>query len=362
MDFLRKALFPFSYLYWLIVWLRDRLFTFGVLPSYRSKIPVICIGNVTVGGNGKSPLVVALAQRFQEQGLKPVILTRGYGGRLKGPCQVEPSSTTISVGDEALMISKLTGACVVVAKSRAKGARYIEQHSLGDIIILDDGLQHRWLQRDINVLVIRAQSEESLDKCFEGTLLPAGDLREPLSQALKRCNLVVFTSRSHSKVNRDIVQEAWDESLPTFYSYLRFSLAEKYSGRVSESEHEKEELEKGSTVVALSSIANPDDFYASLEAIGYEIEASVRLQDHAVIDGGLLSSIAHDHPGVPIVCTDKDMVKIQELSGDVLDSVYFLRISAEIEESERFFSLIKTGLNEKTSNYSAMRSTNASSY
>lgn len=159
---LSTILYPFSLLYGVASSVKNHLYDTGVLSQYTTSIPVICVGNITVGGSGKSPVVQMIVSKLLSQGKRPVILSRGYGGSERGPIEVKEEHLASAVGDEPLMHKKhfRQTVSVVVARKRAHGAQFIEEKSLGDIIVLDDGYQHRALNRAVNILLIDRSSKE----------------------------------------------------------------------------------------------------------------------------------------------------------------------------------------------------------
>lgn len=167
-------LFPFSLVYRLLVGLRRLLYRLNIVSSVRLPVPVIVVGNLTVGGTGKTPLVLWLADALQRQGRRPAILCRGYGGTEAGPRAVSADDDPERVGDEPLLLAMRSGCPVWIGRDRAAaGASMLRMHPDRDVIICDDGLQHYRLQRDLEIAV---QDERGHGN---GLMLPAGPLREP---------------------------------------------------------------------------------------------------------------------------------------------------------------------------------------
>ena len=167
-------LFPLSLLMRLLVFLRRLAYRVRLLPVYHSRVPVIVVGNLTVGGTGKTPLVIWLCNHLVSQGYTPGVVLRGYGGKAASwPQQVRADSDPQDVGDEAVVIAEQTGCPVCASPSRADAARALLEHADCDVIISDDGLQHYALGRDIEVVVIDGER-----RFGNGMLLPAGPLRE----------------------------------------------------------------------------------------------------------------------------------------------------------------------------------------
>ena len=177
---------PLSWLYRLCIRIRRIGFRSGLLSTYRAPVPVIVVGNITVGGTGKTPLVIWLVQYLRSVGFTPGIISRGYRGRAKTwPQQVRADGDPEVVGDEAIVLARRTDCPLAVGPSRAENVEALLRHSDCDIVISDDGLQHYRLERDVEILVV-----DGIRRFGNGRCLPAGPLREPLSR-LSEIALVV---------------------------------------------------------------------------------------------------------------------------------------------------------------------------
>lgn len=184
---------PLSWLWQLVTGLRWRL-----AKPYQSSLPVICIGNLTVGGVGKTPCVRTLALAAKAKGFTPVILMRGYGGRLAGPLFVNDQHSAHDVGDEALELKATLALPVVVSRDRAAGARWIETHHAGDVIIMDDGFQNPTLRYDQAVLVFDGETGIG-----NSGIVPSGPLRESLPTGLRRAShALIIGEDKHQLANR----------------------------------------------------------------------------------------------------------------------------------------------------------------
>jgi tetraacyldisaccharide 4'-kinase len=168
-------LLPLSWIFCGLVLLRRKLYMAGILHSTGFPVPVIVVGNITVGGSGKTPLVSALVHWLQAQGFKPGIVSRGYGGRARHwPQQVRPDSDPQMVGDEPVMLSRNCKVPMAVAPDRVSAVQALLSHSECDVIISDDGMQHYRLARDLEIAVV-----DGIRRFGNGFCLPAGPLREP---------------------------------------------------------------------------------------------------------------------------------------------------------------------------------------
>jgi tetraacyldisaccharide 4'-kinase len=285
-------LLPLSWLYRAVMAARRVFYEQGWLPSYRINRPVIVVGNLTVGGTGKTPFVAWLAEKLTERGLRVGILSRGYGSsEATAPRVVEPSSAWQQVGDEPLLLRQRTGCDVVVSVDRATGAELLAQRG-ADVIVCDDGLQHLRLARDLEIVVI-----DGARGFGNGRLLPAGPLREPPSRAAL-ANLVVINGRpEHASITR----------LPTSRDLppVQMSLS---PGRVLpvagvRADRALESF-RGQRVHAVAGIGNPWRFFADLRGRGLDIV------EHAFPDHHPFTAADLDFGDAqPVLMTEKDAVK-----------------------------------------------------
>lgn len=297
-------MFLLSLLYRLIVSLRNRLYNYGLLPIYKNKLPVICVGNITVGGNGKTPLVIFLVKKYQSEGKKPVVLTRGYGGKIKGPYQIKDKDSFEDTGDEALLIKKNTRVEVIISADRVKGAKYIENNNLGDIIIMDDGFQHRRLARDENILCFDISSQTAVDKVASGKLLPYGRLREPIEVALERTDKIALNARA-GKLDVSLAEQIINlikKDLPVLKTFLEFLKPEKIFG-------EAQVLPE--KWVSFSAIANSEGFQKSLISLGYKVKEHFDFSDHHKFSLSDIKKIQNKYPDYSLICTEKDAIKLE---------------------------------------------------
>ncbi len=339
-----------------IIKLRNLGFDVGILPQHKAGIPVISIGNLTVGGTGKTPLVREVFRFLVQEGLRPVVVSRGYGGNLKGPVLVEDRHSPADVGDEPKMLQQCYKIPVVIARKRVLGAKLVRDQQLGDVIILDDGLQHRWLARDLDIVTVDVSSPEAIRVFAEKKLLPEGRYRESFDSAIKRAGVIIFSTRTVQVPNSEFglddeaqlqVQAALSNLIPASLPYVFSALkvdregdgelwVEKMSGGdLSEGESPKSYSGRkiGRKIVAFCGIAQPEGFFESLRRLGFTIVASYRYPDHANFSKGDIERLLTAHPDIPLVCTRKDWVKLAQLNleqalGKQVDSIYPLDVSA----------------------------------
>ena len=314
-------LLPLSWAFRVIACLR-RYYRLQLKPTKPLSAPVIVVGNISVGGTGKTPLLLTLIHWFQEQGYRPGVISRGYGGAApQYPLLVKPDSIATEVGDEPLLLAK--GCPVVVDPNRYRGATHLLEQTDCNLILSDDGLQHYRLPRDIEIVVVDGQRGFGNHQC-----LPAGPLREPVS----RLNHVDFVL-----VNGDKSNEFFGESsaLITFglnvetISLRHLSTGESLdiTGDVkTPGELGLNKLKKwrgGYKVHAVAGIGNPQRFVTSLKQLGFEVLLHA-WPDHHSFTGDELDF----DDDLPVIITAKDAVKCAEVSSD---NVWVLDVMAKPE-------------------------------
>lgn len=280
-------LWPLSVLFCLLVVLRRQFYRAGILHSARVAVPVIVVGNITVGGSGKTPLVLWLAEYLQRHGYSPGLISRGYGGEAAHwPQTVNAESDPRVVGDEALLLARRSGCPMVVGPDRVAAAtQLLAQHNV-NIIISDDGLQHYHLRRDIEIAVLDGER-----RLANGLCLPAGPLREPPVR-LKSVDFIVCNGEGRH--GEWAMQLEAGEALP---------LIGGEGKPVSDF--------SSSPVHAVAGIGNPKRFFASLRTLGLEpIEHP--FPDHHPFRKGELEF----GDNLPVLMTEKDAVKYLNYAGE----------------------------------------------
>lgn len=304
-------LLPLSWLFGAVTALRRSAYRAGVFRSFRVARPVVVIGNITVGGVGKTPLTIWLAALLEARGVRVGILLRGYGGgSTHWPRDVTPDSSPGEVGDEAVLLAQRTQSIVVAGPDRVADAeRAIERGA--QLLLSDDGLQHYRLQRDIEIAVLDAQRGLG-----NGWLLPAGPLREP-RRRLSTVDLIVLTHRSESSSI-----DAAGALSPTVSAHARLGDA------ISLATGDVQSLERfrGVRVHAIAAIGHPEAFFGALRSHGLIVDAHA-LPDHAE----LTSAHIQFDDDAPVLMTEKDAVKCRHGSDSRLWSV---RMHIDMSESD----------------------------
>jgi tetraacyldisaccharide 4'-kinase len=295
-------LLPLSALYRLLVGLRRLAYGAGLLPSHRLSVPVIVVGNITVGGTGKTPLVIWLVEHLRARGYRPGLVSRGYGGRARNwPQQVRPDSDPGVVGDEAVLLARHCTCPMAVGPDRVAAARALEEHHGVDIIVSDDGLQHYALQRDIEIAVI-----DGVRRFGNGHCLPAGPLREPVSR-LRSVDLVVANGIGGRLEYgmRLLPGDAWRLDDPAQRRELRTFA--------------------NTRVHAVAGIGHPERFFTTLAGIGIQ-GIPHAFPDHHAFQA---KDLAFARDGLPVLMTEKDAVKCQALPGL---QAWVVPVRAELDE------------------------------
>ncbi len=333
-SFLQRVfLCPLATLYAAIIRIRSWLYDAKVVDTYESSLAVVSVGNVTAGGNGKTPLCMYLAAELQSRGLRPVILSRGYGGRLRGPRRVQPGDSARLVGDEPALMARTGTVPVYIARSRVAGARLIEREDAGNVIVLDDGFQHRALARQVDIVSVFAGTRDAVDLFVAGELLPLGRFRENRQRALRRASMVVVAERRVVSSPEELpaldsrLLAVMPPGIPVFRSYLEaLGVAQVEGGAAL----------PPSTIVAFAGIANPRGFFDSLRGLGFVLQGEYDFADHHTFTERNLRELIERHPGLPLVCTAKDAVKIRSMARDIRERCGVLEVKLKVLPSDAF--------------------------
>ena len=288
---------------------------------WKAGVPVICIGNLNIGGTGKTPTAMAVARRLAERGETPHFVTRGYGGSLRGPARVDPDRHVASdVGDEALLLAAFAPTWI---GRRRQAAASLATDAGASVIILDDGYQDASLHHDLSIIVVDAGRGFG-----NGCVLPSGPLREPVAAGLRRARLVVAVGDGNTEDFRRRWLPGIDlpvvggrmTPLPTGIDW------------------------EGERVLAFAGIGDPTKFFASLETLGADLVKAVPLGDHQPLTSRLLSRLESTARAASarLVTTEKDAVR---LDGRWRSRVLTLPVRLEIEDWSQIDALLtETGI------------------
>lgn len=294
------CLLPFSFIFSFVVLARRKFYQWGLIKSFGFKVPVIVVGNITLGGTGKTPLITALVQYLQTKDYKPGIVSRGYKAKNKlWPQVVKSDSDPVQFGDEAVMLAKQVRVPVVVSPKRVDAVKYLLNNFSCDLVLSDDGLQHYALQRDIEIIVIDGKV-----RLGNGYCLPAGPLRETAAR-LKENSLVVING-GQADAHEYNMQLVTDKLYNLMQPERLWSLP----------------LTEKVKVHAVAGIGFPQRFFDSLTQLGFEVIP------HSFPDHHDFSFADIDLPDYPIIMTAKDAVKCQAFADQ---RHWCLAVSAQID-------------------------------
>jgi tetraacyldisaccharide 4'-kinase len=267
---------------------------------YRSRLPVICVGNFTVGGSGKTPLAICLADIISGLGGKPWFLSRGYGGTLKGPLRVDAKSHSASdVGDEPLLLARYAPA--VISRDRAEGARSIETSAgTAGVIIMDDGLQNPSLAKDLSIVVVDAARGFG-----NGRVIPAGPLRAPLAVQIGLADVIALTGAEQAKATPFIERLRGMTRAPIIRTETQARLA---GMRL-----------QGQKVIAYAGIANPDRFFSMLVDLGADVVERHAFADHHAFSSNDARDLldAANRTAATLITTEKDFVRLSGTAPEI---------------------------------------------
>ncbi|WP_267355143.1 tetraacyldisaccharide 4'-kinase [Gilliamella sp. B2840] len=284
-------LIPFSLLYGIIAFVRRFLYKMGIFKSWHSPVPIIVIGNLSVGGNGKTPLAISLIEALEAKGLKVGLVSRGYGGKTENyPLILDNTTTTDQAGDEPVLIYQRTHVPVAVSPNRCQAVKALLKKNQLDVILTDDGLQHYALARDIEIVVVDGK------RLFGNNWwMPAGPMRER-SNRLKSVDLII--------VNGDSVNNLVEQYPDKTYT---MQLIPKYV--INLLTKEKKELSSLSNICAVAGISNPQRFFDMLISMKADLNKTVAFADHQKFSLSLLNNVARREQ--TLLMTEKDAVKCQ---------------------------------------------------
>ena len=302
-----RLLAPIAALYAWVAKRRRKRFRAGRARSWRAPVPVVVVGNITVGGTGKTPLVIWLAQWLRSRGVRPGVVSRGYGGRGRYPLEVTASTPAAACGDEAAMVARRASCPVVADPDRPQAVRKLLATGDVDVVIADDGLQHYALERDVEIAVVDGSRGFG-----NGLCLPAGPLREPVSR-LKDCDWVVANGEPGDAV------AAAATILARATAFVNLTTGRRLAPGAFIACH-------GDSVLAVAGVGNPKRFQSTMASIGLSPVLRTFPDHHRFVNADLEAG-----EGTAVVVTEKDAEKIKHLDG-LRDNCWYLEIQMEFAE------------------------------
>lgn len=307
-----NLLLPLAWLFGACVAIRRFCYRVGLFKTYRLSVPIIVVGNISVGGTGKTPFVIWLAAWLHSQGYRPGIVSRGVGSQFKHrkPYLVKENDSAEQVGDEAILLIQQTQCPMVICVNRVAAARELLAQADCNVVISDDGLQHYALDRDIEIVIVDGER-----RFGNGCLLPAGPLREPVSRL--------------GEVDMVVVNGGRADELSMQLELMSIKKLKQYAAT--------ERLEAGATIHAVAGIGNPERFFQTLRRAGFAVIPHV-FPDHY----RYRSSDLAFNDDLPVIMTAKDAVKCQAFAKE---NWWYAEV--EIKIDQRVPELLKSALEKR---------------
>jgi len=338
---LKLFFYIFSVFYWLGYHLRFLLYRSGAVKPKKLQAKVISIGNITLGGTGKTPLVIYLAEKLKQKELKVSILTRGYKRRKKELTEIgRENKKRISwteVGDEPyLLASRLYDVPVLISKDRANAGVSAERKYQADFLVLDDGFQHWKLSRDLDIVVI-----DSTNPFGNLKLFPAGILREPLS-SLKRADIFVLNKVDQISDEHNVIRvlRRYNQDAPIIQSVYKINSIERLLDHSSKEKHLPIQVEEthleGKKALAFSGIGNPLSFEKSLDLLKVQVLSHRRFPDHFFYQKKDILNLEKEAQNLEadfMITTEKDSIRIPMMS-ELKIPIYIFKIDLVIINGE----------------------------
>ena len=342
MKFIRIMLSPLTILYKFIIEIRNKLFDRNIFKQTKVDCKVVSVGNITVGGSGKTPFVIMLTKYLKSKNNKVGVLSRGYGRNSKGYHLVskngEPLLNVSQSGDEILLISNECKVSTAVSEKRVEGAQKFLKDVELKTIILDDAFQHRWIKRDLDVVIIDQKFLSNVND-IEQNILPLGNMREPFD-SLNRADIVIINRKFSPKINIPTKLKNYFLNKDVFYSFYK---AEGIYDVKNNKKYSIAEFE-GQKSLVVCGIARPFSFLRVLEENNINIKNKLIFTDHKNYTLKEIEQIRKEFYSTnaySVLTTQKDAVKLMEFNKELDDiDIYFLKIELLMEDEENFFTII----------------------
>ena len=303
-----------------IIWIVIAFIKKNMRMPYKSKLKVICIGNLNIGGTGKTPFTIYTYKILRELGYKPAFLTRGYGGLEKGPLKVKLKHNYKDVGDEALLLNKVGP--TILSADRSQGAKFIENHKDSyDLILMDDGLQNNQLEKNIKLLLVDKKQKFGNEFC-----IPAGPLREPINSGLSNVDGIILTGNNGK--NTDLKDKLAQK--PIFNSSIKVIKSSEI---------------KDNKFMAFCGLANPDKFNETLHQNKFNIISTKSFPDHYQYTEEDINNLILDAKSkdLTLITTEKDYVKIKDKKNEI--NVLSIESKLEKIDEKKFKMFLEEKLN-----------------
>jgi len=316
--------YPLSVLYRFLSSVRKNQYLSGSKPVWHAPVPVIIVGNISIGGSGKTPLALTLIKHLKNKGYNPGIVSRGYGAATRDfPRAVNATDNPVEVGDEPLLLAQRGDCPVVIDPDRVSAAKFLLEQFDCDIIISDDGMQHYALGRDIEIAVVDAARRFGNELC-----LPAGPLREPVKR-LDQVDFIVYNGELPTKEFSNQSQSFSMQLVPDQFVPL--------SGEIPVA---MDSWSESTTVEAVAGIGNPTRFFSTLRTLGFSVNENP-FPDHHQFSASDFSEFSNS----PTIMTEKDAVKCEH---SWIKNGWFLQVTGQLDDL--FFSQLDTKIEELSKN------------
>lgn len=345
MKVLKILLIPLVPVYALIIGLRNLFFDKSVFKSKKVNAKVVSVGNLTIGGSGKTPFVIYLTNLLKESGYKLSVLSRGYGRTTKGYLLVskngEPLTEVQNCGDEIYQTVIECKVPAAVCENRVEGAKKLLEEVETNIIVLDDGFQHRWIDRNLDIVLF--DQKFLLDKSlFNQSLLPLGIMREGFN-SLHRSDAIIINRKFCKEPDKNLIERLRIYNKPIFTAYYK---AISFVDMTRKTEYSLEEF-NGQESLVISGIANPTSFLSILKDVGVNTENKIIFRDHKNYTLKEVQQIRREFYQTnshSVVTTEKDAVKLLQFSREFDDiDIFYLKIALCMDDEES----LKRYLSEK---------------
>ncbi len=334
-------------IYYLIISVRNLLFDYEIFKSTAINAKVISIGNIVVGGSGKTPFAIYISKLLKELGWKPSVLSRGYGRKSKGYLLVSKDGKNIidvgKCGDEIYQTVLECKIPAAVCERRIEGAVKLLKNVDTNVIVLDDAFQHRWIKRNLDLVLID-KTFLTNKSIFTQSLLPAGLMREPFS-SIKRASAIIINKKFSNDNHSSYEDQLKEFNKPIFTAHYK---AISFVDMTRKTEHSLEDF-NGQDSLVVSGIANPASFLTILAKTGVTTKNQLIFKDHKnytdkevqQIRKTFYSTNAHS-----VVTTEKDAVKLLKFAREFDDiDIFYLKIILNIENEDSFIKFLKNNLN-----------------